>query len=408
PPDTLSAAGALSCFEEKASFELLEELTEEKIKLVIKESFGRGHGSVGDQNFFSFSLKNVPRAFTFQVCQPSYLAHLQQSLRRTKAQKIYTPDCFGKYEKKYSDLMQEVFLFYDKMIQNKIPAEDSRYILPLYVQTNIQTCGNSREFLHLYTMTENSKAPSIVKKIVREIITLAKQRSPNLFEDYGKNTEVLSWYPSAQLFAEKSKLFESIIEKYSKEKTCYLEFKADNLDICDIVSRRNESELSLLKHVHFGTFCTFLTPMSLACFHQAIRQRTWDQAVEPIYNAIEREKFVTPPSIQGSDFYEEYLEMNKKLFEFYNTLISDGIPESEAIGVVPHSLVVFDFIHINGWNAIHSIGKRTCTKAQWEIRNIAKDISKILSEKSKIFSEICKPQCEIYGYCPERNPCRKF
>ncbi|MEM3467824.1 MAG: hypothetical protein QW735_00020 [archaeon] len=66
PPDTLSAAGALSCFEEKASFELLEELTEQKIKLVIKESFGRGHGSVGDQNFFSFSLKTFQEHLLFK------------------------------------------------------------------------------------------------------------------------------------------------------------------------------------------------------------------------------------------------------------------------------------------------------------------------------------------------------
>ena len=91
-PQLLSVAGALGCFEEKSSAQICEELQQlspdkriKKEKAVLKNSFGRGHGAVGDQNYFIFSIENLPRLATLQLCLPEYLAHLQQSLRRAKA-----------------------------------------------------------------------------------------------------------------------------------------------------------------------------------------------------------------------------------------------------------------------------------------------------------------------------------
>src|SRR3989344_5616031 len=103
--EEISLIGALSCFEEKSALEMwldyknrLEsgELSKDefnKIKeKIFKETSGRGHGSVSDQNSYTFCIENVPRLFTLQICQPEYLAHLQQSLRRATADRgFYIP-----------------------------------------------------------------------------------------------------------------------------------------------------------------------------------------------------------------------------------------------------------------------------------------------------------------------------
>ena len=81
------------------------------------------------------------------------------------------------------------------------------------------------------------------------------------------------------------------------------------------------------------------------------------------------------------------------------------MPRSEAIGVVPHSLMVYDWIHVNGWNAIHAIGKRTCEKAQLEIRHIAWAMAKYIKTAMPIFEGFVEPQCVTYGKCPEKDPC---
>ncbi len=420
-PQLLSVAGALGCFEEKSSFQLLNELLvlpgEERLKKergVLKNSFGRGHGSVGDQNYFVFSIEDLPRIATLQLCLPEYLAHLQQSLRRAKASRgFYLPESIknSPFGKKVEEILFKSFELYDRMSQAGIPMEDGRFLLPLYTKTNIQTVGNARELCHLLSMSRGPRIPSIVNKVVEEMISQAKEKTPLLFEDFGFNYERLSWYPSSQLYAETNQSINSLIQKKGdKDKVVFLEHifpkEITSEAIKKAVKNRDEAELSNLKHVHFE----FLVPMSLACFHQATRQRTWDHSIETIYDAakegvISKERMVMPPSIKNSSFALEYEKQHQDMLNLYDELVGGGIPAPEAIGVVPHSLKIYDWIHINGWNAIHSIGKRTCLEAQGEIRIIAWQIAKYIKDSVPAFKNWAEPQCITYGKCPEIKDC---
>lgn len=419
-PQLLSTVGALGCFEEKSSAELMGELlslsAEQKIKkerAVLKNSLGRGHGSVGDQNHFIFSIENLPRLATLQLCQPHYLAHLQQSLRRAKASRgFHLPEAIrnSKYKEAAEKLLYKAFELYGEMSKAGIPDEDARYILPLSARTNIQTAGNARELSHLWQMTHspNVEIPTIVRAVVDEIISQAKVVAPHLFEDFNFNYETLAWYPSAQLYASSNETIKEIIAKNGKEKVSLIKFSrtfntsADRLE--KIVKERNEAELANLKHIHFE----FLVPMSLACFHQAIRQRTWDHSIEPIYNAVldsPKKRMTITPKIKQSKFALSFQNLHLSMMLLYEQLIGDGIPSSEAIAVVPHSLKIYDWIHINGWNALYSIGKRTCVEAQGEIMKIARQMAVHITKKMPVLGKWSEPQCIIYGYCPEVRDC---
>jgi thymidylate synthase ThyX len=67
--------------------------------------------------------------------------------------------------------------------------------------------------------------------------------------------------------------------------------------------------------------------------------------------------------------------------------------------------MVWDWIHINGWNAIHAIGKRTCAKAQREVREIAWTMARCIRKVAPVFDGFVEPQCVNYGKCPERSSC---
>ncbi len=92
----------------------------------------------------------------------------------------------------------------------------------------------------------------------------------------------------------------------------------------------------------------------------------------------------------------------------YRKMIENGIQMNDAIGLMPHSLVVYELIHINGWNALHALGKRICTEAQWEVREIADGITKEIIRINPNLSSILGPQCKVYGVCPEKKPCHRF
>lgn len=421
-PQTLSTAGALGCFEEKSSAQLLDELMAlslaERLKReqgVLKNSFGRGHGSVGDQNCFIFSIENLPRLATFQLCLPEYLAHLQQSLRRAKASRGYhLPPVItlSRLADRTKAVLFQAFRFYEKAVELGVPAEDARFPLPLATRTNIQTTGNARELCHLWQMSQIEGVPSVVKAVVEEMILQAKLVAPYLFKDFGANFEVLAWLPAAQVYAPANKTIAELIERVHG-KAALLSWSSFFLNhqikamVERAVKEKDEAELANLKHIHFE----FLMPMSLACLHQAIRQRTWNHSVESIYSAVERALnsedmgMVVPPSIRKCKLLAEYQEQHRQMLCLFRNLLEAGIPASEAIGVIPHSLRIYDLIHVNGWNALHSIGKRTCLEAQWEIRGIAWSMARHIKQVLPALGKWVEPQCISYGKCPEVKDC---
>jgi thymidylate synthase (FAD) len=447
-PEELSAFGALGCFEEKTPTQLRESIIkkiksfeevkalekikasapeetkkridkmidlmirdeiDQKIENVINESAGRGHGSVLDQNAFVFEIEDLTRAATLQLCLPQYLAHLQQSLRRTNANRGYylPPAVMESKESKLAiETLDAAFALCGEMVAAGIPEEDARYILPLYTRTNIQTIGNARELTHLHAMSEQWQVPSAVKGVVEAMIAEASAIAPKLFKRRETNYERLAWYPSAQLYSENMTMARIVDLTGNPERTKFILFHPNKEDIIRAVSNRDEAELANLKHMHNGGQIEgFLVPVSLAGFHQAIRQRTWDQSVESIFGAAIRGESVTPETIKRSPLAGKYSEQAKRMFILYVRLVASGASVGEAVGVIPHSTKLYDLIHVNGWNAIHSIGKRTCTEAQREIRVVANDIAAILKERGPAMADVIGPQGDVYGRCPERKPC---
>ena len=420
-PQTISVAGALGCFEENSSYQLLNDLQrmpgDQRLKKelgVLKNSFGRGHGSVGDQNCFIFSIEDLPRAATLFLCSPEYLSHLQQSLRRAKASRgFHLPDAIkgSRCFQKVGRTLLRSFELYEEMCGAGVPTEDARYLLPLYTRTNIQTLGNARELCHLWQMSQKPGVPSVVRAVVEEMISLARERAPHLFEKFGHNFEQLAWYPAPQLFALSNTLLEELALINGVPDSVILVDSCHKLPITaegmEQAVGGDEAQLANLKHVHLE----FLVPMSIACFHQAVRQRTWNHSVESIYEAVlydnadRTSRVVVPPSIKKTSFISAYQKQHEEMVNLFFEMKNSGIEMAEAIGVLPHSLKIYSLIHINGWNALHSIGKRTCVEAQWEIRNLAWQMARIIKKKIPALGKWAEPQCITYGDCPEVKDC---
>lgn len=407
-----ASCGARGCFSEKSSNdiheeEILKEDYAQRKEKIFEETAGRGHGAVLDQSAFTFSIDNLTRASTLFLCASQYAAHLQQSLRRATAERGFHLEDILK-DTGAEEIMKKEFLLYEKMIAEKVPTEDARYILPLATKTSIQTTINARELLHLYSQTigENSEEiPLEVKDTIQKMYDEAYKIAPRLMELRENNMEVLSWLPNAQLFSMENKTIGTFKEFRTPLDRgvaflggSYLKLK--NPNIKEAILTRNEAELANLKHAHF----TFLASMSLATYHQMIRQRTLDQSVEPIIEAVIRKQYKIPPLIQGTKFESDYTKINEEAISFVlDNKNMDYFPDS--LMIIPHSLKINDLLHVNGWNTIGFIAKRTCKTAQWEIRQIAEEISTIIKEEYPELGKFAVPQGILYGRCPEKNPC---
>ncbi|MBU1203677.1 MAG: FAD-dependent thymidylate synthase [Nanoarchaeota archaeon] len=400
-----ASCGARGCFSESASSqihkeEILRKDYEKRKEKIFQETSGRNHGAVLDQSFFIFSIDNLTRASTLLLCAPEYASHLQQSLRRATAERgFYLPN-----ELKGTDaekIMQEQFQLYATMQEAKIPSEDARFILPLYTKTTIQSAWNARELMHLDSIVDRFPILNETRDTIKQMVLSAKRVAPQLMEKRENNYEVLSWFPSSQLFANKNQSLEDYLERGGHSLVVSLidssKIKMNPKNIEKAVMEKDEVELANLKHYHF----TFLVPMSIVTFHQATRQRTWNQSIESLPHAIRSGFYITPESIKETPFEEKYKQITEKSLEFIKT--QRGNPE--LFGVLPHNLIIHDLIHINGWNAVYSIGKRTCTKAQWEIRGIAQQMAHCIKRESPELGKYAVPQGITFGRCPEKEPC---
>ena len=158
--------------------------------------------------------------------------------------------------------------------------------------------------------------------------------------------------------------------------------------------------LSVLEHASF-TFA--IEGISRACSHQLVRHRiaSFSQQSQRYVKMSECE-FMLPPSIrQKPEAVEKFNSLMSDLQAEYNALLEDGIPAEDARYVLPNAAETKVIMTANARSLINFFELRLCTRAQWEIRQLAGlMLEKVKAVAPSIFANV-GPACDIKDYCPE-------
>ncbi|MEM0120095.1 MAG: FAD-dependent thymidylate synthase [Thermoprotei archaeon] len=382
---------------------------------VFRNTLARGHIDVADMATYLVVGRNVPRLVTLFLCSPHYLSHEQQSLRYTKANSFYIPsELRGKpLGEQAFGLLKEAYQLYLKMVEKGVPLEDARSVLPLAVNSNITSSGGGREYTYLAILSRSPHIilPQVVKDSIDQILKQVSSVAPQVFMDYGPNYDIRRYYPSPQLFVKTNQYLNKLIRENGSERVALLGFHDNGLklsksEVAEGVLSGDPAFFTNLLHIR----AVFLVKLSLEAAHQAIRHRTWNHDFESLYDAAERFEYMVPPSIQSSDFLTEYHQLQAQMRELY-VKMRDEVSKSESLLFLTNAHYVYDLMEIDGWNMIGNLPLRTCEKAQWEIRGIAKlMVSKLAwgSAQSgfsgdKTLSFYALPTCQTFGVCYEDN-----
>ena len=407
-PEELVAFGARATIRKDDAYtlyqEALKEENAEKIKKrLLDVTIGSGHIDVLDQAVFTFVLRDIPRLTTIFLVSPLYLSHLQQSMRYVQPYGVYLPEEL-RSERDVAKRVSESIKLYYKMVEDGVPKEDARFVIPLYTVTNIQTVGNARELTHVYLMSRDRYIPPIIRKIVEDMIRSASEEAPELFINRGANFNGVRYYPAPNLFGE-NRYLRGVIEEHKKDNIALISynqsFKIRENELINALKENDESYFAMLRHNVY----LFLVKMSLTTFHQAVRQRTWKHNVESIYDSLERTDYIIPPEINRRGWGERFEENVRALYELYRSLVERGFGKETAVGLIPHAHRIYDILEIDGWNYVGALPLRRCLRAQWEIRFISADISRYISRVNPALGRYSLPPCRVFGYCPEKTPC---
>lgn len=169
-------------------------------------------------------------------------------------------------------------------------------------------------------------------------------------------------------------------------------------------------------HTSVTEFCNFtfhIEGVSRALLAQLTRHRHAGYAVRSQrYCNEDGFGYVIPPSVKKNEAaLNDYVDMMSVLQEWYTKLQSYGIPNEDARFVLPNACETTLEMTINFRSLMNFMNERLCTRAQWEIRELALKMKQAVVEQVPQFEKYLVPKCEKYGkefaFCPEARGCKK-
>lgn len=165
--------------------------------------------------------------------------------------------------------------------------------------------------------------------------------------------------------------------------------------------------------LEFADFTFHIEGISRACSHQTVRHRHASYAQRSQrYVEEDNFKYVTPMTIQvNAEALVKYIEHMTNCQNVYCALIELGIPAEDARYVLPNACETIIEVKMNGRELIHFMNERLCTRAQWEIRDLAKAMKKAVTERDEEcakFAQFFVPKCYAhskYPLCTEHKSC---
>lgn len=193
PEKTCAVAGRL-CYSSVGIEELKEKMTQEKTEDILKRIIKSGHMSVLEHASFTFGVEGVSRALLAQLTRHRIASFSVQSQRYVRFDKktpeFVIPPKIAKDEnllKQYNEFLKISQDCYNKFLDAGIPAEDARYVLPNASSTKIVMTMNARELRHFFELRCCNRAQWEIRNMACQMLKLAKQAAPILFEDAGPN-----------------------------------------------------------------------------------------------------------------------------------------------------------------------------------------------------------------------------
>jgi len=178
--------------------------------------------------------------------------------------------------------------------------------------------------------------------------------------------------------------------------------------------------------VEHATFTFAVEGVSRSLLAQLTRHRIASYTVKSQRYVKEGQfEYVTPPEIENDEnakrIYVQTMEMEQKAYneltdilskKHYNTFISEGYDEKKAESmaekkaiedaryVLPNSCATTLMMTFNARSLYNFFEHRCCERAQWEIREMANIMLKLVKEVAPVLFKKSGPPC-LKGGCPE-------
>ena len=173
-PELTIAAVARSTASNLTAEQLQQKLNPQQIEKLFASLLKSEHLSPFEHASFTFSINGISRANSHQLVRHRMASYSQQSQRYVtiKDPHFVIPPTISKNPdmlSKYRQAIKSAYDLYSHMLEAGIPAEDSRYVLPQAIETQLVMTMNARELIHASSLRLCSRAQWEIVELFEKI-----------------------------------------------------------------------------------------------------------------------------------------------------------------------------------------------------------------------------------------------
>ena len=440
----VASAGLLSRAKGKV-FDVIESRNDyEKNVNVIKNITGYGHNSITEHQYLLFGLEDVTPIVEQTLINHRLTSFTIKSRRNVdfRNEGFYVPNFKYKdgsivkdneyYQNKYKEYMKNLFLKYGNLVDQQLPIEDCRYILPYcYHSTFFMGC-NANELLKIVTRLKYGEESKITElydlgckfEEIMQVIT------PYFIDKLNKEKDNIKYQDNFSFLDNYIDINDKLLDR--AHLTSYT--NSPDLNVC-ISILKNRYQLSdtdaikvlqklkledndiekkmvdgLLKNAKIRELeqvnFSYEMPISLASLTHITRHRMHSLMVPSFVPLWNFNNYVIPKSIQG-DSLEEYKEVFNNNSKMMQTFKDVGIRDEDLIYFYLSGHACNISTTMNARNLMWISRMRCCNKAQWEIRDRINECVNDTIQVAPLIGSLLGPTCKVEGYCPEgKDSCK--
>jgi len=162
---------------------------------------------------------------------------------------------------------------------------------------------------------------------------------------------------------------------------------------------------STIEHIQV-TFA--IANVSRACTHQFVRHRhmSFSQKSQRYVKEKGQFDFIIPPTIdKNQELKDKFISFMGEISNKYQEFIDAGIPAEDARAVLPNAAASSMVASLNLREMIHLANLRLCSRAQYEIRLMVREMCDSLIAEEPWLKPYLVPKCERLGFCDEDKSC---
>lgn len=414
----ISSGGRISTMDGTAGqiYEKSLSAGKEKNERLIEKVMSSGHTSVLEHGSVNLAFENV------SVLAEQFLIEFRLGSFTVKSRRYvdfanagyYRPEMETEAGQRFDAQVRTLFDVYEKLCQAGVPKEDARFVLPYCFCSNFFCTVNCRELIHIMNELVYGRGAAVTE--LRE-----------LGESLFSQCEAVMPYLAVrrpEAYRQEALPIPEEKRRLRREAAGVLAGPDDPVKmICDAAqigrgmapkALSEEEQDALLRallrsprkrELEQVSFTLLFGGLSLSALTHLTRHRMQSLVAPELLRCADYDDYVLPQTVVEAKMEQPYREAFRSTAETVQALREAGAKDEILSYLLLSGQRVPVLTTVNAGELYTFFRLRTCTRAQWEIREAAEQMLFCLRQRYPRLFSLYGPTCFMTGKCPEGKMC---